>query len=167
MKKLTLMAILAMMMFLAGVAQATPIVISNWQFTWGGNQFEDGIGWVWDMDATIAPFQVKYTKTSLSDPLGGITDWISPLSYAEGGSYTFVPIHLDAILDGVYYTSLGKGEWFSGGDNPFNDGVTFSGVGLEITQISAVPEPPPFILLAAGFVAIGLTGQRRKMSRQH
>lgn len=166
-KKLCMAAIMAVLMFWGSVAQATPITISNWQFTWGNNQYEDGIGWIWDMDSVLEPFQVRFNKTSLIDPLGPIDNWITPLSYAEG-SYVFEPIHLGYVLGDVYKTSVGNGEWFSGGDNPFNDGVTFLEAYVEITQVSsAVPEPSPFTLLAAGLVAIGLTGKRRKMSRQY
>lgn len=163
-------ALLALMVLFGNAAHAAVIKIENWQFTWGGDQFQPGIGWIWDMDGAIAPFQIGFNQTSAADPLGPINDWLMPY---ENSGYTFAPIHLEFIQEdangpNIYYTSIGKGEWFSGGDNPYNDGVTFSGVGLEITQAAAtVPEPGMCALLALGFVAVSLSRSRGKLAGKY
>lgn len=158
--------LLLSLLSLSMTVQATPTPVGNFEFTWGGyDPLLGGTGKIFDLEGNIPPFEVSFSAMS-ADPTVPVFNWITSLA---SSGYSFTAIDLYGFHDGTYYTSVGKGDQPpNSGDNvPWAGVITFLGVGFEVDQVSMVPEPAPFTLLAAGLMAVGLTTKKKtKTSRQ-
>lgn len=108
-------------------------------------------------------FQVSVSpwESILHNSGGKINEWLIPMM---GSDTTFAPVSLDRIRgsESIFDTSMGTGYTFWSG-NPMDGGMSFpEGYAKWDVQISAVPEPQSWILMASGLLAL-VTIRKKKI----
>ncbi len=108
--------------------------------------------------------------TSLQNPnisgstvafIGGFTGGDSGIYFYDGAALQKI-IDTNDLLDGKAITSFGLSEnSLAGGYLAFRANFSDASVGLYTTQVSAIPEPSTYALLAGG-LALGLAARRRR-----
>lgn len=150
------------------LADAGVVTLTNFYLTWdigttpenGGSatiHYDDG-NYTWDklFQVSVSPWE-----SILHNSGGKINEWLTPM---VGSDTTFAGVSLDRIRgnESVFDTSMGTGYTFWD-NNPMDGGMNFpEGYAKWDVQISAVPEPQSWILMASGLLAL-VTIRKKKI----